>query len=58
MIVNAAANGAGGVDALVEMKLAAIEEGGNTPGAVRLGSAEGAPVRFLAMPYVLDALDL
>ena len=58
MIVNAAANGAGGVDALVEMKLAAIEEGGSTPGAVRLGSAEGAAVRFLAMPYVLDALDL
>ena len=58
MIVNAAANGDGGVDALVEMKLAAIEEGGSTPGAVRLGSAEGAAVRFLAMPYVLDALDL
>ena len=58
MIVNAAPNGAGGVDALVEMKLAAIEEGGSASGAVRLGSSDGAPVRFLAMPYVLDALDL
>ena len=58
MIVNAEPNGAGGVDALVEMKLAAIEEGGSASGAVRLGSSDGAPVRFLAMPYVLDALDL
>ena len=58
MIVNAAANGAGGVDALVEMKLAAIEEGAAAAGAVRLGSAEGAAVRFLPMPYALDALDL
>ena len=58
MIVNAAPNGAGGVDALVEMKLAAIEEGSSASGAVRLGSSDGAPVRFLAMPYVLDALDL
>ncbi len=57
MIVNAAPNGDGGVDALVEMKLAAIEEGA-AAGAVRLGSAEGAPLRLLAMPYVLDALDL
>ena len=58
MIVNAAPNGMGGVDALVELKLAAIEEGAATPGAVRLGSGDGAAVRFLAMPYVLDALDL
>ncbi|WP_065308652.1 YgfZ/GcvT domain-containing protein [Janthinobacterium psychrotolerans] len=58
MIVNAAPNGAGGVDALVEMKLAAIEEGAASAGAVRLGSGEGAALRFLAMPYVLDALDL
>ena len=58
MIVNAAPNGVGGVDALVELKLAAIEEGAATPGAVRLGSGDGAAVRFLAMPYVLDALDL
>jgi len=58
MIVNAAPNGMGGVDALVELKLAAIEEGASGPGAVRLGSGDGAAVRFLAMPYVLDALDL
>jgi len=53
MIVNAAPNGAGGVDALVELKLAAIEEA-----AVRLASPEGAPLTFLSMPYVLDPLDL
>jgi folate-binding protein YgfZ len=53
MIVNAAPNGAGGVDALVEMKLAALEQG-----EVRLGSASGAPLTFLPMPYPLDALDI
>ena len=53
MIVNAAPNGAGGVDALVEMKLAALEQGD-----VRLGSADGVPLRFQPMPYALDALDL
>lgn len=52
MIVNAAPNGAGGADALVEMKLSALDED------VRLGSAGGAPVRFLPMPYPLDALDV
>ncbi|WP_410505641.1 YgfZ/GcvT domain-containing protein [Janthinobacterium sp.] len=58
MLVNVAPNGAGGVDALVEMKLAAIELGTAQAGSVRLGSADGAPLRFLPMPYVLDALDL
>ncbi|MDC8756969.1 YgfZ/GcvT domain-containing protein [Janthinobacterium fluminis] len=58
MIVNAAPNGMGGVDALVEMKLSAIEQGTAETGGVRLGSAQGAPLRFLAMPYILDALDL
>nr|WP_315393317.1 folate-binding protein [uncultured Duganella sp.] len=53
MIVNAAANGQGGVDALVEMKLAAIEAA-----SVRLGSAQGPALEFLGMPYVLDPLDL
>lgn len=53
MVVNAADNGMGGVDALVEMKLAALEQGD-----VRLGSATGAPLTFLPMPYPLDALDL
>ena len=53
MIVNAAPNGQGGIDALVEMKLAAIESA-----SVRLGSAQGTPLNFLAMPYVLEPLDL
>jgi folate-binding protein YgfZ len=58
MVVNAAPNGAGGIDALVEMKLGAIEEGSSTAGAVRYGSPLGGHVHFLPMPYVLDALDL
>ena len=58
MVVNAAPNGAGGIDALVEMKLGAIEEGSSAAGAVRYGSAQGVHVQFLPMPYVLDALDL
>lgn len=58
MIVNAAPNGAGGVDALVEMKLSAIELGRSSEQAIRLGSADGAPLRLLTMPYTLDALDL
>jgi folate-binding protein YgfZ len=53
MIVNAAPNGNGGIDALVEMKLAAIESG-----SVRLGSAQGPALTFLDMPYVLEPLDL
>jgi len=53
MIVNTAPNGRGGIDALVEMKLAAIEAA-----SVRLGSAQGAALEFHSMPYVLDALDL
>ncbi|MDN2676153.1 folate-binding protein [Janthinobacterium sp. SUN033] len=58
MVVNAAPSGDGGIDALVEMKLGAIEEGSSATGAVRYGSAQGAAVQFLSMPYVLDALDL
>jgi tRNA-modifying protein YgfZ len=53
MVVNAAPNGLGGVDALVEMKLAALQEGD-----VRLGSAGGAPLRLQPMPYALDAIDV
>ncbi|MYM39616.1 CAF17-like 4Fe-4S cluster assembly/insertion protein YgfZ [Duganella qianjiadongensis] len=53
MIVNTAPNGRGGIDALVEMKLAAIEAA-----SVRLGSAEGTALEFHPMPYVLDALDV
>lgn len=51
MVVNAAPNGRGGADALVEIKLAALD------GRVALGSAGGAPLRFLPLPYSLDALD-
>jgi folate-binding protein YgfZ len=53
MVVNAAPNGAGGTDALVEMKLAALEAGD-----IRLGSSGGAPLAFQPMPYPLDALEL
>jgi folate-binding protein YgfZ len=52
MIVNAAPNGAGGVDALVEIKLGALEQD------VHLGSTTGARIAFLPMPYTLEALDL
>ena len=52
MVVNAAPNGAGGVDALVEIKLAALGQ------AVHLGATTGPRVAFLPMPYSLDALDL
>lgn len=52
MIVNAAPNGAGGVDALVEIKLAALDQD------VHVGSGTGASLTFLPMPYALDALDL
>jgi folate-binding protein YgfZ len=53
MVVNAADNGLGGTDALVEMKLAALEAG-----KVHLGSATGPMLLMLPMPYPLDALDL
>jgi folate-binding protein YgfZ len=52
MIVNAAVNGAGGADVLVELKLAALNDD------VRLGSAGGSKLHFLPMAYPLDALDL
>ncbi|CAN7323258.1 folate-binding protein [Pseudoduganella sp. LjRoot289] len=68
MVVNAAPNGLGGVDALVEMKLEALEQGAVQAGAVqagaahagavRLGSADGVALEFLPMPYVLDKLDV
>jgi hypothetical protein len=51
MIVNAAPNGAGGADALVEIKLAALD------GDVRHGSAGGTKLDFLPLPYPLDALE-
>lgn len=46
MIVNAAAAPAGGVDALVEIKLAALDSG-----TVHLGSANGPVLAFDALPY-------
>jgi folate-binding protein YgfZ len=49
MIVNAAPNGIGGADALVEIKLAVLEQ------EVRHGSAGGTPLQFLALPYDIDA---
>ena len=52
MVVNAASNGNGGVDALVEIKLAALDE------EIRLGSADGPKLAFLPMPYPLDALEV
>jgi folate-binding protein YgfZ len=52
MIVNAAANGKGGADVLVEMKLDALGQ------QVHLGSIAGTPLRFLPMPYPLDAIDV
>jgi len=51
MIVNAAPNGDGGADVLVEIKLAALEQ------EVRHGSAGGTALSFLALPYALDAPD-
>ena len=52
MVVNAAPNGRGGADLLVEMKLAALDED------VRHGSAAGPSLRFQPLPYALDALDV
>jgi hypothetical protein len=48
MIVNAAPNGLGGADALVEIKLAALDH------EVRHGSAGGPALSFLPLPYALD----
>lgn len=53
MVVNAARNGAGGVDALVEMKLEALEAGD-----VRFGAATGLALQFKPLPYLLDKLDV
>src|ERR1700761_8795114 len=50
MVVNAAAAPDGGVDMLVEIKLAALESG-----AVHLGRAAGPALTFLPLPYALPA---
>ena len=52
MVVNAAPNGLGGADLLVELKLGALGED------VRHGAAGGPALRFEQMPYHLDALDI
>jgi folate-binding Fe-S cluster repair protein YgfZ len=48
MIVNAEPNSSGGADCLVEVKLAALEDG-----TIHLGSAAGATLRFNPLPYRL-----
>jgi tRNA-modifying protein YgfZ len=53
MVVNAAPNGLGGTDVLVEMKLAALDGGD-----IRHGSAAGDALVFQPMPYALDAIDV
>ncbi|MCG2584706.1 folate-binding protein YgfZ [Massilia sp. TS11] len=53
MVVNAAPNGAGGSDLLVELKLDAPDSG-----PIHLGAAAGPALSLLPMPYALDALDL
>ena len=50
MIVNAAPAPRGGFDALVEIKLAALDEG-----TVHLGEADGATLAFQPLPYALPA---
>jgi folate-binding protein YgfZ len=49
MIVNAAPNGLGGADALVEIKLAALEH------EVRHGAPGGTRLHFQPLPYSVDA---
>lgn len=51
MIVNAAPNGLGGADALVEIKLAALEH------EVRHAAPGGAQLHFLDLPYALEAAE-
>ena len=50
MIVNAERNLQGGTDCLVEIKMAATEEG-----TIHLGSAQGAALEFGTLPYALPA---
>jgi len=51
MVVNAAPNGRGGADLLVELKLAALETD------VHHGAAGGTPLRFLPLPYSIEQAD-
>jgi hypothetical protein len=52
MVVNAAPAPHGGWTALVEVKLGAIEAG-----SLHLGSAQGAPLRLVGLPYALPATE-
>ena len=52
MLVNAEKNDGQGADCLVELKIAAMEAG-----TVHLGSIEGPPLRFQALPYPLPDAD-
>lgn len=61
MVVNAAANGAGGTDLLVELKLAVLDGTSvHLGGAVAAvdGPADATALRFLPMPYPLDAIEV
>lgn len=49
MVVNAAPNLQGGADCLVEIKLAALEDG-----SIHLGSPDGAVLAFHSLPYPLS----
>jgi folate-binding protein YgfZ len=51
MVVNAAPNGKGGADALVEIKLAALD------GSVHHGAAGGTLLHFLPLPYSVEQAD-
>jgi tRNA-modifying protein YgfZ len=48
LMINVAPADGGGVDALVEIKLAALEQG-----SVHAGAADGPALRFLPLPYAL-----
>jgi hypothetical protein len=53
MVVNAEADSAGSSRCLLEIKLAALENG-----TVHLGSASGAQLQFQALPYsIVDVTD-
>ncbi len=52
MVVNAERNARGGSDCLVEIKMAATEEG-----TIHLGSAQGPALAFGALPYPLSMID-
>jgi folate-binding protein YgfZ len=50
LVINAAPAADGGVDALVEIKLAALEHG-----SVHVGAADGPTLAFLPLPYALPS---